>query len=95
MDLDTVNDPEVKFNEYIYKSLAGLKYYFQDPLIKLKPHKWSFIHKHRHAIRYLRAAGRKQILTRLDMIRNGQELPNDILSIILVKHGKQNNKIKQ
>jgi cholesterol 24(S)-hydroxylase len=87
MKLDTVNNPEDKFNEYVFESLSGLKHYFVDPLIKLKPHKWSFINKHRHAIRCLRKTGRDQIMERLEMIKKGQELPKDILTTILISHG--------
>jgi hypothetical protein len=91
MNLETVNNPENKFNEYIFEALAGTRQYFVDPLIKLKPHKWSFINKHRHAIRCLRKAGRDQIMERLEMIKNDQKLPNDILTTILIHHGKSSS----
>jgi hypothetical protein len=65
MKLDTVNNPEDKFNEYVFESLSGLKHYFVDPFIKLKPHKWSFINKHRHANRGLRKTGRNHFIAGL------------------------------
>ena len=58
-----------------------------DPLIKYKPHKWNFLKKHKNAINYLRDTGRNQLLKRLEMIKNNEELPNDILTTILKSHG--------
>jgi hypothetical protein len=59
-----------------------------DPLIKLKPYKWNFLRKHKKAINYLRDTGRNQLLKRLEMIKNNEDLPNDILTTILKSHGK-------
>ena len=90
MKLDTVNNPNNKFNEYIYFSISSLNSFIVDPLIKFKPHKWGFLRKHEQVLNYLRQTGRQQILDRLEMIKKNQELPNDILTNILKSHGKNN-----
>ena len=59
-----------------------------DPYIKFKPYKWPFLYKHRQAVRFLRKTGKEQILKRLEMIKNNDELPNDILTTILMCHSK-------
>jgi hypothetical protein len=59
-----------------------------DPFFKYKPYNWKLIHDNRQAISYLRETGRVQILRRLEMIRNNDELPNDILTVILKTLGR-------
>lgn len=88
MKIDTVNNPDNKFNEQIFYVISNIKYFFIDPFIKYKPHKWHFLMKHKQAVSYLRKTGRDQLIKRLDMIKNNQELPNDILTTILKSHGK-------
>ena len=88
MNVDSINDPNNMFNVYITKSLAGLSDLFVDPLIKWKPHKWPQIMRYRKVVRYLRQVGREQILNRLNAIKNGDYLPNDILTTILNTHSK-------
>ena len=87
MKLDTVNNPDNKFNEYIFFALSNLKCFFMDPFMKFKPWKRGFLAKHKHAIEYLRETGRDQVLERLEMIKKNRELPNDILTTILKSHG--------
>ena len=93
MKIDTINNPENKFNDYIFFKLSSMKYFLMDPFLKYKPHKMGFIKKHKTAVRYLRETGRTQILKRLEMIKNNEELPNDILTSILKSHG--NDKFKK
>ena len=93
MKIDTINNPENKFNDYIFFTLSSMKYFLMDPFLKYKPHKMGFIKKHKTEVRYLRETGRTQILKRLEMIKNNEELPNDILTSILKSHG--NDKFKK
>ena len=88
MELDTVNKPNNKFNSNIFHAFSNCKEYLLDPMRKFKPNKWNQIRKHRQSIRYLRETGREQLEKRLEMIKNNQELPNDILTAILKSHGK-------
>ena len=87
MKIDSVNNPNNKFNDNIYFALSNLTSFLMDPYIQYKPNKWNFLSKHRQAIKFLRNTGREQILNRLEMIKNNQELPNDILTTILKSHG--------
>jgi hypothetical protein len=87
MNIDSVNNPKNKFNDNIYFALSNLTSFLIDPYIKYKPNKWSFLNKHRQAIKFLRDTGREQILKRIEMIKENQELPNDILTTILKSHG--------
>ena len=86
MNIDSINDPNNIFNVYITKSLNGVNEFFFDPFIKLKPHKWPLIWQYRQVIRYLRQVGREQIVARINAIKNGDYLPNDILTTILNTH---------
>jgi len=86
MNIDSINDPNNMFNVYITKSLGGLADFFFDPFIKFKPHKWPLIWKYRKVVRYLRKVGREQIVARINAIKNGEYLPNDILTTILNSH---------
>lgn len=88
MKLDTINNPKDRFNKNVFEALDGLKYFFQDRLIKFKPHRWPFIMNWRRIVRELRKIGRDQIEARLKMIKNNQELPNDILTIIIESFSK-------
>jgi cholesterol 24(S)-hydroxylase len=88
MELDTVNKPNNKFNSNVFHAFSCCKEYHLDPMIKFKPNKWNHIRKHRESIRYLRETGRQQLQKRLEMIKNGEELPNDILTNILKSHGE-------
>jgi hypothetical protein len=88
MKIDSINDPKNKFNEHIFHVISNLKKFFFDPLIKFKPHKWGFLIKYSQSVRYLRDTGREQLVKRLEMIKNNQELPNDILTTILKSHGE-------
>lgn len=86
MNIDSVNNPKNKFNDNIYFALSNLTSFLMDPYIKYKPNKWSFLNKHRQAIKFLRDTGREQILRRIEMFKKNQELPNDILTTILKSH---------
>ena len=88
MPLDSLNNPNNEFNEHIFNTLSNLNTFFMDPYIKYKPHKWYFMWKNRQSIHVIRNIGRKKIMERLEMIKNNQELPNDILTAILQSHGK-------
>jgi hypothetical protein len=88
MKIDSVNDPENKFNEHIFHIISNWRKFFFDPLIKFKHHKWGFLIKYNQSVRYFLDTGRKQLVKRLEMIKNNQELPNDILTTILKSHGK-------
>jgi cholesterol 24(S)-hydroxylase len=89
MNLDTVNNPENEFNKNITKSLSGLIQFIFDPLIKFKPNKWSFIRESKKVFRYLRDIGRKALISRLNAMKNGEYLPNDILQTILEANSKK------
>jgi hypothetical protein len=94
MNIDSINDPNNIFNVYITKSLSGINEYFFDPFIKYKPHKWPSIWRYRQVIRYLRRVGREQIVARINAIKNGDYLPNDILTSILKSHSNLNSILK-
>lgn len=87
MDIDSVNNPNNKFNENIYFALSNIANFLIDPYIKYKPNKWNFLNKHKQSVKFLRDTGRREILKRLEMIKNHEELPKDILTTILDSHG--------
>jgi len=83
MNLDTINNPDNEFNKNITKSLSGLIQFLFDPIVQYKPSKWSFIRESKKVFRYLRDIGRKALIARLNAMKNGDYLPNDILQTIL------------
>lgn len=86
MNIDSVNNPNHHFYNDVNLSFNGTMRLIRDPLMKLKPHMWPFILNHRKAIRNVRKLGREQIEKRLEMIKNDEQLPNDILTTILFTH---------
>jgi hypothetical protein len=57
-------------------------------LPKFKPHRWSEMREMKKSIRKLRNLGREQILKRLKMIEENQELPNDMLTMFLKEQSR-------
>jgi hypothetical protein len=51
--------------------------------IKYKPNEWNYIKSYKNIIRSLRDLARKQILNRLELIKDGAYFSKDILTYLL------------
>ena len=87
MNVDSINDPNNVFNKQIFETLDGLQDALQDRIMKYKLNKRGKIAKYRKLVRTLRDVGRQQILNRIEAIKNGEVLPDDILTAILKNYG--------
>nr|QUF59384.1 cytochrome p450 CYP3049B2 [Brachionus angularis] len=83
MNIDSINNQEIKFNLYINNILIAVNKYFQNPLEKFKPINITEKQDIKKMIRYLRQVGKEKINQRIKAFKNGENLPNDILTAIL------------
>ncbi|XP_048841385.1 cholesterol 24-hydroxylase-like isoform X3 [Brienomyrus brachyistius] len=76
-------ETESPFPKAIETCLKGMVHYFRDPMVQLKPWMWGFIKEVKEAVRFLRRTGEECIRERKNAIKNGEEVPKDILTQIL------------
>ncbi|XP_034554756.1 cholesterol 24-hydroxylase-like [Notolabrus celidotus] len=94
VDLDLLHNSS-PFPEAIETCLKGMVYYIRDSLFKYKPKNWPFIKDVRKACRLLRTTGAKWIQERKTAMKNGDEVPKDILTQIMKTAGKEGNMSKE
>lgn len=61
--------------------------FFKDPLIIFKPNQWPMIWNYRKTIAKLRDIGQKETMKRIEALKNGVSLPEDILTLALSNDG--------
>jgi predicted transcriptional regulator len=59
--------------------------------LKINPFKFKIINEFKVKVRELRRIGREKILERLQAIQNNEQLPEDMLTIILKSYSKNAN----
>ncbi|XP_074541000.1 cholesterol 24-hydroxylase-like isoform X2 [Halichoeres trimaculatus] len=92
LDLLQKNSP---FPQAIETCLKGMVYYVRDFFFEYKPKNWQFINEVREACRLLRSTGARWIQDRKAAIKNGDEVPKDILTQIIKTAGKEESMSKE
>ncbi|KAM9703853.1 cholesterol 24-hydroxylase-like isoform 1-T1 [Menidia menidia] len=90
MDLDLLTNSS-PFPKAIETVLIGMMYYLRDFLFELKPKNWTFVNEVKEACRLLRATGAKWINKRKTAMRNGEDVPKDILTQIIKTAAEEEN----
>ncbi|XP_019613831.1 PREDICTED: cholesterol 24-hydroxylase-like [Branchiostoma belcheri] len=83
MDLNTILDDHTPFPMATYITLSALIQQFRHPFMEYNPFQRDYIRKVREACRLLRKTGHSVLQERQDQIRRGEQLPNDIMTLIL------------
>ncbi|XP_041661420.1 cholesterol 24-hydroxylase-like isoform X2 [Cheilinus undulatus] len=88
VDLDLLQNSS-PFPKAIETCLKGMVYYIRDTFFAYKPKNRPFINEVREACRLLRSTGAKWINERKTALRNGDDVPKDILTRIIKTAGKE------
>ncbi|KAK5853239.1 hypothetical protein PBY51_007044 [Eleginops maclovinus] len=88
VDLDHMKDKSV-FTKAIALTLKGMIYQIRDIFFKFHPKNQPFIKEVNEACRMLRATGAQWINERKAAMRNGEDVPKDILTQIIRTAGKE------
>ncbi|XP_041814124.1 cholesterol 24-hydroxylase-like [Chelmon rostratus] len=86
LDLLTTSSP---FPKAIETCLKGMVYYVRDKFFEFNPKNRPFINEVKEACRLLRTTGAKWINERKTAMRNGDDVPKDILTQIIKSAGKE------
>lgn len=86
MNVDSINNPENSLHTYVYESLKGFYRITFDPLIHYKPWEWNYIYQYKKVLRKLREIGRNEILNRIELLKQGDYMADDILTNLLKTH---------
>ncbi|CAJ1077233.1 cholesterol 24-hydroxylase-like [Xyrichtys novacula] len=94
VDLDLLlnNSP---LPDAIETCLKGMTFYVRDTLFEFKPGNRPFINEVRKACRLLRSTGARWIQDRKTALKNGDDVPKDILTQIIKTAGKEDNMSKE
>ncbi|XP_041661038.1 cholesterol 24-hydroxylase-like [Cheilinus undulatus] len=94
VDLDLLQNSS-PFPKAIEACLKGMTYYIRDSFFEYKPKNRQFVNEVREACRLLRTTGAKWINERQTSVRNGDDVPKDILTQIIKTAGKEENMSKE
>ncbi|KAJ8007314.1 hypothetical protein DPEC_G00116250 [Dallia pectoralis] len=83
VDLNLLNDSDTPFPKAIEMCLKGMVHYLRDVTFQLYPKNWKFIGKVKESAELLRTTGKLWIDERNMAIRNGDDVPKDVLAQIL------------
>ncbi|MBN3277412.1 CP46A hydroxylase, partial [Polyodon spathula] len=83
MDLNLLDDSETPFPHAISTCLKGVAQYIRNPYTMYMPWHWKFVKEVRNSAELLRKTGKECIENRKRIIKNGEEVPDDILTQIL------------
>ncbi|KAM3603003.1 uncharacterized protein V6R79_014859 [Siganus canaliculatus] len=89
-ELDLLNNTS-PFPEAVELCLKGMTYYLRDVFFPFIPKNWKFVNDVKTACQLLRTTGAKWINRRKVAIRNGDEVPKDILTQIIKTASKEEN----
>ena len=93
MDIDSIHDTSSPFPEAIFMSLKGFSHTINNPFrIKMMP--WTdlrFKNKVRESIKFLRKTGAELMQKREAEISQGQNVPEDILTLVCRYKGTTNS----
>ena len=64
-----------------------MNFFYKLPLIKYKPWEWNYIYQYKKVLRKLREIGRNEILNRIELLKQGDYMADDILTNLLKTHG--------
>ncbi|RNA07005.1 cholesterol 24-hydroxylase-like [Brachionus plicatilis] len=82
MDIDSINQDN-NLKGYVSKSLEGFNKILLDPFLKFSISGWSYIKTYKHILKNLRDLGRYQILKRIESIKDGSYVSDDLITIML------------
>ncbi|XP_076612078.1 cholesterol 24-hydroxylase-like [Chaetodon auriga] len=88
VDLDLLNKSS-PFPKAIETCLKGMVFYVRDIFFQVNPKNWPFINEVKEACHLLRTTGAKWINERKTAMRNGDDVPKDILTQIIKSAGKE------
>ncbi|XP_076612084.1 cholesterol 24-hydroxylase-like [Chaetodon auriga] len=88
VDLDLLNKSS-PFPKAIETCLKGMLQHTRDTFFQVNPKNWPFINEMKEACRLLRTTGAKWINERKTAMRNGDDVPKDILTQIIKSAGKE------
>ncbi|XP_056337493.1 cholesterol 24-hydroxylase [Danio aesculapii] len=83
VDLNFLTQKESPFQNAVELCLKGMTYDVRDPLFRVFPQNWKLIQQIRDATELLRKTGEKWIQNRKTAVKNGEDVPKDILTQIL------------
>ncbi|XP_030830518.1 cholesterol 24-hydroxylase [Strongylocentrotus purpuratus] len=85
MEDDIIGNPDSPLCQLLPKVLSGVNSVYRRPLLKysILPKDIKYKHEVRAAANEIRAVGRRCILARIDALRRGDQVPQDILTYIL------------
>ena len=93
MDIDSIHDTSSPFPEAIFLSLKGFSYMMTNTLrVKMMP--WTdlgFKNKVRESIKFLRKTGAELMQKREAEMSQGQDVPEDILTLVCRYKGTTNS----
>ncbi|XP_060908492.1 cholesterol 24-hydroxylase-like [Labrus mixtus] len=90
VELDLLQNSSL-FPKAIETCLKGMVYYVRDSFFEYKPKNRPFINEVREACCLLRSTGAKWINERKTAMKNGEEVPKDILTQIIKSAGKEDS----
>ncbi|KAK6479027.1 cholesterol 24-hydroxylase-like [Huso huso] len=83
MDLNLLDESETPFPHAISTCLKGMTQYIQNPYMMYMPWHWKFVKEVEDSAELLRKTGKECIEKRKRAVKNGEEVPDDILTQIL------------
>nr|XP_009292818.1 cytochrome P450, family 46, subfamily A, polypeptide 1, tandem duplicate 1 isoform X1 [Danio rerio] len=89
VDLNLLNQKDSPFQNAVELCLKGMILDVRDPFFRLFPKNWKLIQQVREATELLRKTGEKWIQNRKTAVKNGEDVPKDILTQILKSAGQE------
>ncbi|XP_058847753.1 cholesterol 24-hydroxylase-like isoform X1 [Acipenser ruthenus] len=83
MDLNLLDESKTPFPHAISTCLKGMTQYIQNPYMMYMPWHWKFVKEVEDSAELLRKTGKEYIEKRKRAVKNGEEVPDDILTQIL------------
>ncbi|NP_001018358.1 cytochrome P450 46A1.1 [Danio rerio] len=90
VDLNLLNQKDSPFQNAVELCLKGMILDVRDPFFRLFPKNWKLIQQVREATELLRKTGEKWIQNRKTAVKNGEDVPKDILTQILKSAEEEN-----
>ncbi|KAM6964997.1 cholesterol 24-hydroxylase-like [Aplochiton taeniatus] len=89
VDLDLLKKYDSPFPKAIELCLIGMVQYLRNLTFQLYPTNWKFIKEVQNASKLLRSTGTKWIGERKTAIQNGEDVPKDVLTMIIKSAGQE------
>ncbi|KAM6965515.1 cholesterol 24-hydroxylase-like [Aplochiton taeniatus] len=89
VDLDLMTECNSPFPKAIEMCLVGMTNESRNPMFQLYPKNWKFIKEVQKACQLIRSTGIKWIGERKTAMQNGEDVPKDILTMIIKSAGQE------